>query len=380
MSRTPRRIRQLLLCMVSIAIFGYVLVSCTKPKTTEVAITVEPKAEPVLQVKDGVIAFETSEDFSKTMAYYHTRPVEELRNAVKALNGFNALTEVRGIEKGKDATTIETFGTDDSTPPEEEIFYEDSLVQDPYVQSIMNAQRETSIEGIIIRVTDKGVFAYMPTFRLNFETNYATPQFDNSLAGVFTNSDNDAEQDLQEIMPNIYLLYKEPAEPNTPTVESSPAGCNGTSLGTNWFGQISDCTSDIDSRRRIRYTTYAQNLGFYSSIGFNTRRQTRFLGVWFLANAQNLSCEGEGSYESKWPSNILTTVKYDRRSTRKTESNRKKAETVLAWHTAQLGVKTKGPKSQPVIKFAKKYKYKKHVSDHTARNNNVNYAAKMVHY
>ncbi len=243
----------------------------------------------------------------------------------------------------------------------------------------MNVQRETSIAGIIIRVTDKGVFAYMPTFRLNFETNYATPQFDNSIAGVFTNSDNDAEQDLQEIMPNIYLLYKELPEPNIPTVEDLP-GCNGTSLGTNWFGQISECTSDIDSRRRIRYTTYAQNFGFHSSIGFGTKRQTRFLGVWFLAKAQNLSCEGEGSYESKWPSTILTTVKYDRLGTRKNEPNINKAEHVLDWYTAQLGVKTKGPKSQPVIKFAKKYKYKKHVSDHTARNNNVNYTAKMVHY
>ncbi len=103
------------------------MVSCTKPKTTEAAITVESKAEPILQVKDGVIAFETSEDFSIAMAYYHTRPVEELRNAVKALNGFNALTEVREIKKGKDATTIETFGTDDSTPPEEEIFMKTAL-------------------------------------------------------------------------------------------------------------------------------------------------------------------------------------------------------------------------------------------------------------
>ena len=114
------------------------------------------------------------------------------------------------------------------------------------------------------------------------------------------------------IVPNTFLVFRQPIEVATTPIVSRPGGCNGTTPGSNLFGQISDCNSDIDGRRRIRYITYAQNLGFYSSVGFKTRRQTRFLGIWWGADAQQLTCIGDGIYESKWPTNFLTDYIYTR--------------------------------------------------------------------
>jgi len=171
------------------------------------------------------------------------------------------------------------------------------------------------------------------------------------------------------------LVFRQPIEVATTPIVSRPGGCNGTTPGSNLFGQISDCNSDIDGRRRIRYTTYAQNLGFYSSVGFKTRRQTRFLGIWWLTNAQNISCEAEGNYESKCPTTTLRTYNYTRPVTRVNLTNEDKAEYVMSWNTGQLGIKN--PK--PTFKLAQKYKYKIHTSDHTARNNNFDYSARMIH-
>jgi hypothetical protein len=93
--------------------------------------------------------------------------------------------------------------------------------------------------------------------------------------------------------------------------------------------------------------------------------------------AQNLSCVGEGVYESKFPTNTLTNYNYERNWTLVSIPNARKAEMVLTWNTGQIGVKFPGPK--PTFKTAVKYKYKVHTSDHTARNNNINYGKRMIH-
>ncbi len=372
----PPGIRQFLKGAVLIAFTAMLIVSCKKTNNVDVS---NNTVSPVLNVKDGVIAFATASDFKAAMDYYHLKPIEVLQTDVKNLSGFTALIAKIPSQVNTVASTQAMVLEENPTPTEEELFYEDSLVQDPYVQSIMNDKREISIEGYILRVTEKGVFAYLPTQRINFETAYPTDQFNTNLAGKFTNDDINVQQDLQEIVPNTFLVFRQPIEVATPPVVSRPGGCNGTTLGSNLFGQISDCNDTIDNRRRIRYTTYSQNLGFYSSIGFKTRRQTRFLKVWWLAKAQNISCEGEGSYESKWPTTTLTTYTYNRLSTRRERLDNSKAESVMSWHTGQIGTKlgSNGPK--PTFKLAQKYKYQKHTSDHTARNNNVNYSKRMIH-
>jgi hypothetical protein len=335
-----------------------------------------------LKVKDGVIAFDNAQQFTDLMKAAHSQPIENLQNRVKELSNFRSMIAVTPSDVARNGANFLARG-DDETPPEEEIFYEDSLVQDPYVQTLINDKRELQIEGYIIRITEKGVFAYLPTMRTNFETAYATLQFDNAISARFTNDNSNTQVELQEVMPNIFLVWKGAVE-NSVSPTMRPGGCNGTVLGGNLFGQISDCDDRIDNRRRIRYTTYSQNLGFYSSIGFKTRRQTRFARIWWAANAQQLTCIGDGVYESKFPTNILQDYIYTRAGFPIIiQNNRSKAERVLAWNTGQAGVifpingNPNSPK--PTFKFAQKYKYKTHTSDHTARHNNINYSKRMIH-
>jgi hypothetical protein len=156
------------------------------------------------------------------------------------------------------------------------------------------------------------------------------------------------------------------------------ASCNGGKLATNAFGQQQDCDTYLDNRRRIRATVWAQNLGLYSSIGFKTRRQTRFLRVWWNAEAERLSVEGEGYYSTKWPSGLVyTDYYYGRPSLMLEGSNIKKIDYPMPqpFHTAEIGVKDGKPK----MKLTKKYEYKKHKSDHAGWHNGIRYAETIKH-
>jgi hypothetical protein len=88
-----------------------------------------------------------------------------------------------------------------------------------------------------------------------------------------------------------------------------------------------------------------------------TRRQTRFLRVWWNTEAPRLTVEGEGYYTTKWPSGSFShEYRYNRINTRRDETNVRKVEGRLPqhWHTATIDY------GKPTIKFTKKYEYKKH--------------------
>jgi len=181
----------------------------------------------------------------------------------------------------------------------------------------------------------------------------------------------------QSFFPKIYLINRdiELFDNHPPVVLSS--SCNGGNLAKNAFGQQQDCDVNLDNRRRIRSTVWAQNLGLYSSIGMKTRRQTRFLRIWWNTNAERLSVEGEGYYSTKWPAGINIDYYYNRVSTRVNEHNMKKVSSPLPqeWHSAEIGIKN----GKPVMKFTKKYEFKKHESDYAGCHNGIRQSSKIKH-
>lgn len=351
---------------------------------------------PSIEVKDGIMAFKDDEAFTNAMSYFHNIGIEETHKIIRQLPNFRGLIEItpndlddlERLNKALwklEAQQIMPMDFEDNVHPGEELTYDDFLIQDPFYEAVLNNYREVMVGDMIIRSTENGIFGYEPSGRQNFESQYATPTFDQALSNAYTSEDMNGVINMPTVLPNIYLMYRDIILFDNFPITTLSASCNGVRLNNNVFGQLQDCDHNLDNRRRIRATVWAQNLGLYSSIGMKTRRQTRFLRVWWNSEGERLSIEGEGYYSTKWLSNGLTNIDYPytREFTRvdRTRINKVSSPMPQPWHTAQIGIKfdPNTGETKPTIKFAKKYEYKKHESDHAGWHNGIRYKQTIKH-
>jgi hypothetical protein len=362
------------------------LFSCKKDFKQEL----QKPNSPNLEVKNGIIAFKDSKSFENAMSYFHTIGIEETHKIIRQLPNFKGLIEITPNDKDDIARLnkalwkleeqeIQLMEIVDDVPPAEALTYDDYLIHDPYYEAILNTYREVMVSELIIRSTENGIFAYVEAGRNNFDAQYETPVFNQALSGVYTTDDINGFVDMQVVLPEIYLINRdiELFNHHPPVVLSTSCNLSGI-LAKNAFGQQQDCNIDLDNRRRIRATVWAQNLGVYSSIGMKTRRQTRFLGIWWNTNAERISVEGEGYYSTKWPSGLVyTDYPYNRTNTRIDRTNITKVISPLpqSWHTGDFGIKD----GKPTFKPSKKYEYKKHESDHAGWHNGNRQSRKIKH-
>jgi hypothetical protein len=359
------------------------LFSCKKDFNQEL----QKPNPPNLEVKNGIIAFKETKSFENAMNYFHSIGIEETHKLIRDIPAFRGLIEITPSDLADiqrlnkalwklEEQQIRIMDIQDDVHPGENLVYDDYLIHDPYYEAILNTYREVMINDLIIRSTENGVFGYEPDGRQNFDAQYETPVFDQALSNAYTSEEMNGFQDMQVVLPEIYLIYRDIELFDDFPIVIMSTSCNGNTLSKNIFGQLQDCDTYLDNRRRIRATVWAQNLGLYSSLGFNTRRQTRFLRVWWNTNAERLSVEGEGYYSTKWPSGLINTdYHYNRPNTKADEQNVKKVNARLpqSWHTATIDF------GKPTIKFAKKYEYKKHESDHAGWHNSIRSSAKIKH-
>ncbi len=359
-------------------------------KTITPAIENEPVTTVELKVQHGALAFASSEEFAKTMAYFNAIGEDKAREIVSGLPNFKSLVEITPNDKAdierlnkalwQQQAAIQLSNYDpaiDDVAPPEPLVYDDYLIQDPIMELCLNTYREIIIGSHFIRVTEHGVFAYTPEQRSNFEIQFGTSTFETALQNYYTSSSQNDLQYLPQVTDNIYLVNRDRDLFSTATIQQFSTACNGTQLQTNIFGQLTDCNIDIDNRRRYRATVWAQNTGVYSSIGMKTRRQTRFLRVWWNTEGERLSVEGVGEYYTKWPNNVPIYYTYTRSGTLIDRTNQRKVSSELPqpWHTGEFGWSSKGPKFKP----AKKYEFKKHESDHYGWINGVRHHRKIKH-
>lgn len=375
--------RRLLPLMAVIAMFLFQ--ACKKDSVVQ-ENSIEP---PKLEAKNGILALKDAAAFTNAMQYFHSVGIEETHKIIRQVPGFKGLIEItpNDVEDIKrlnkaywklEEDEMRRMDFADDIPPVEALTYDDYLIHDPYYEAILNTYREVMVSNLIIRSTEYGVFGYESDKQQIFDAQFETPVFDQALSYVYTSEDMNGLQEMPVVLPDIFLIYRdiELFDHNPPVVLSS--SCNGNTLAKNAFGQQQDCDTYLDNRRRIRATVFAQNLGLYSSVGFNTRRQTRFLRVWWNTEAQRISVEGEGYYATKWPSGLIyTNYPYTRPQTRKDELKQQKVSAPLPqpFHTAEIGSKDGKFK----IKFTKKYEYKKHESDHAGWYNSTRNAIKIKH-
>ncbi|MFZ4672467.1 MAG: hypothetical protein ACOYLT_10680 [Flavobacterium sp.] len=357
-----------------------------------------------MEVKDGIIYFKNSTAFEDAMNYFHNIGIEETHKMIGQLPNFKGLIEIKPTdiedinrlnkalwkEDQQIISTSQTNSTseeDDVLLPGETIYYDDFLVHDPFYEAVLNNYREVMIADLVIRNTEFGVFAYELPNKQNFENVYETSPFDNALQNNYTSYETIDEIELQVLLPDIYLLNRDiELFKNPPTYNVKPS-CNKGTLARNGFGQLQDCDIiQMDKRNRIIATVYAQNLGVYSSVGMTSRRQRKFLGIWWNTTAERLSVEGEGYYSTKYPSGLIyTNYPYNRIQTRKDQLSTKKVESLWpanSWHTGQIGCKFPIPsfdKCKLGFKPAKDYEFKKHESDHDGWHNGRKYTSKIKH-
>lgn len=394
----PRVIRQFILLLIACSLC--VVQACNKSSVEQQSTTSATK----LEVKDGIIYFKNSTAFADAMNYFHSIGIEETHKMIGQLPNFKGLieikpTDIEDIQRLNKAlwkedqqvlSTSQTNSTsddDDVLLPGETLFYDDFLVQDPFYEAVLNNYREVMIADLVIRNTEFGVFAYELPNKQNFENVYETSPFDNALQNNYTSYETIDEIELQVLLPDIYLLNRDiELFKNPPTYNVQPS-CNEGTLTRNGFGQMQDCDIvEIDKRNRIIATVYAQNLGVYSSAGINTRRQRRFLRIWWSANGERLSVEGEGYLKTKYPSGLIyTDYRYNRTNTKIDERNLGKVSSPYfkeVWHTGQFGCGFPIPdlnKCKGKFKPAKDYVFVKHESDHGGWHNGRKYTSKIKH-
>lgn len=341
-----------------------------------------------LKVKNGALWFENSNDFKNTIAYFHSIGVDKAKELIVGLPNFKGLVEITPNDK-EDIIRLHQEMWDrnsriilsdydpsiDDVAPPEALEYDDYLVQDPILEICLNNYREVMIGDYFIRMTERGVFSYQPSQRSYFESQYGTDVLDKALLKVYTSEDA-MEFDLPQVLPNVYVVNRDKDLFDASSLQQWSLPCNGSGqLGTNPFGQLTDCDIPIDSRRRYRATVWSQNTGLYSSIGFKTRRQTRFLGIWWNAEGERLAVEGEGEYYTKWPAGIPMYYTYNRVRTKVDLPGVKDvtADLPQPYHTAEVNF------AKLKIKPAKKYTFKKHESDHYGWINGVRHHRKIKH-
>ncbi len=200
---------------------GVLLLGCTKKNSFKASSN--QSSDDLFVVKNGIIAFENSEAFDKAIKIFKSEGVEKFSERIKLIPNFKGLSEIKLEDKetilrlNKALTKsdlqnkylgLESNSENDYTPVTEELFYDDYLIQDPFMEILLNDHREVMIQDYVIRITEKGVFAYELTSQSFFEDVFNTQGFDNTLDGKNTNENLDFSE-LVEVLPDIYLLNRD---------------------------------------------------------------------------------------------------------------------------------------------------------------------------
>lgn len=193
----------------------------------------------------------------------------------------------------------------------ENVNEDDELVKDPYLQELLNNEREIVVDGKLYKITDQGMLRTDPE-DLEQLNNFieSNPDFssieNNPEVDEFLEVDDNIELFLPRAM---YILEPEPEDPY------SGGGSGGSSTTTSdlrnidlanltecdessktWAGEMIagvlgyhvDCENNFASDKRVKTVFWAQNWFFVSSVGIKVKMQDRLLGIWWGEDAQVL--------------------------------------------------------------------------------------------
>jgi hypothetical protein len=200
---------------------------------------------------------------------------------------------------------------------------DDLLVPDPYIASLLNAERELQVAGTVYKVTPYGTYMCMPgklqevrklADSLN-ATGYKFPAGNRMIQGETV-----LENNIYVVGPGILRLdtYKDAATVDITPQSASPREVKNAKMLPEWvydglptfefdaktwagqliqdvFGRTKPHHEYFDSKHRVKVNFYNVNFGFAATVGVNVKMQTKgWTGIWRKLNTSQLILGWDG--------------------------------------------------------------------------------------
>lgn len=281
------------------------------------------QAQTNVYVDNGILVFESKEAIEQEMKALEAGTLA-LVSELKIKEGFHSLknfNEQRLMLKSGLSVAEEL----------EEPDADDAIVKDPYLQEVLNGEREVIVGGKLYKITEYGVLRTEPD-NLGELNQFIEAHPD------FSGIENDPTVDeFIEVDDNIELFL--PREIYSPSfiipIDESPDGPGGSggSGGSSSSGaglakrnielaNMNECDEDnktlagealagilgysvncenyFTDHRRVKTVFWAQNFWIKSSVGVKVKMQKKHTGIWWARDAERLELGwGEVKYKVK---------------------------------------------------------------------------------
>ena len=289
-------------------------VSCNKEENT--IINTQKESQPI--VTDGVVAgryhFSSVESLTKMMttlgknSHLLDRKIEELYQ-----EGFRPKYPVGDIDNDPKLTSFYAsrmpLGDDLDDGVAEEDEAENDLVSDPILSTFLNENNELVVRDTLYKFTKKGVFfshlkdtlklvSYLKSieqeeiseeevWRLR-ETEFGKRRM---VEGVYRFIAPISELEKNNLEKEKKKAVSRTSEADLQLIINDLPQTKGH---RNWLlhtitGQSTVAEAYFDRRHRVKVEFFNQNYGFYKSMGFSVRNQTRRFRIWWASKANEIA-------------------------------------------------------------------------------------------
>jgi hypothetical protein len=177
---------------------------------------------------------------------------------------------------------------------------DDAIVYDPYFASILNENREVSIEGLRVRIIEEGV-----VISKNENLSDALKFVSRVKSGNIKIDEEVINTDNVTFFPEYYL---NPDKKDVAKSRISATSCpyNGGGL----FGHNHECFQECGGGTfRIKGRVWSQSFAVYASMGHETKHQRKRLGLWFGRDAEYIESKiNTFEVEFEEPNGSITIV------------------------------------------------------------------------
>lgn len=290
-----------LLFILFIACASIIYSSCTDSKLNEIKHTPEI-------VREGILAFNDISQLTSTIEALRESDVNDINNLpiTKAYTLNGEFVSLNSILEEKVLSSLTE--QERSEVKAEGLVYEpeDSIINDPCMMAVLNANREIQVSDKIYRYVDNGLIIY--DVNSSFNPNSATipKQFEQCVpiedeeGNIATyipleDSSNSSEPKPQVINYNGSLTLSDgmniPADRVRGIKFKKEADDNNAFVNflSSFFGDNAAIVNEFDDTHRMKLRMYNYNYLIYVGCGMTVRMQKKKFGIWWRTSAQEFA-------------------------------------------------------------------------------------------
>ena len=253
-----------------------------------------------ITIVDGKMNFPSHESFEDLMTQMHNIEKPELDNETYSKfqeRGFTSLSNKKVINN------LKAGGEDE--------FVDDTLVQDPFFASLLNENREISVNGVVYKITEQGTF---------FAPNDKLDRINEIIDNIGSSKKSEqigtlVSENLYEVEDGVYLFDSFRASETVDVYEyedmtaasagsTNPYGdieshnFDAHTIVGGWiqglFGRTRAYNRNFSDSRRVRVNFYSVNYVVYSAIGINVTYQKKNWIGWSKTDCAELRMGWDG--------------------------------------------------------------------------------------